>query len=281
MTGEIYGLYDPRSGALRYIGQTVHGARRRSYGHMCDAKRKPHTHVARWLLDLGHAGLRPVVKVLATCDAIETIGAMEQRWIADARARGENLTNITDGGDGGALGLKHSPATIAKMRARPNAWSGRKHTAESRRLMSQTQKRVWANRPDLKLQQSQRHKGKTVPQYHRDAVGAAARRNWSDDNYRVRVLATRKRSERCRAGHTKQASALRGRARDKAAVATTAFKCRKVIVDQHGTKYPSFDAAAKALGVSPSNISAVVNGHRSHTQGFTFRLYTGPMEIAS
>lgn len=71
----VYGLYDPRTGELRYIGKTVQGARRRVNGHLCDSIRHGDTHVARWLRVLGHDGIRPAARVLENCLFPEMLGA--------------------------------------------------------------------------------------------------------------------------------------------------------------------------------------------------------------
>ncbi len=266
----VYGLHDPRTDALRYIGQTKSSVRQRLAGHLCDARRRGHTHIARWLAALGRLGLRPVVRVLERCSSADAVCDLERKWIEVARNRGDDLTNVTDGGEG-APGFKHSAETLIKFRARPNVWSGRKHTEESKRLMSDALKRVWTAKPELRVAQSLRHKGKKISAETRKKYSAHAKQNWLDPEYRQKQIAGQS-SERTKDGHRRQALAVTGRRRSLSAIAVVAAKNRQPVVDQFGTIYASMNDAGKALGVLPSNVSAVVNGHRPHTRGYKFRL---------
>ena len=90
MTASIYGLYDS-AGCLRYIGK-ANDPRKRLDGHMRDARRR-RTPLYDWINKHG----RPAMRVIeADC---EDWKASERRLIAEARARGDKLLNIADGGD--------------------------------------------------------------------------------------------------------------------------------------------------------------------------------------
>lgn len=93
---EIYGLYDPRSGALRYIGKAK-DSRQRLKGHIRDS-RKRHTPVYCWMRGLREAGHDPEMRVLALVQE-DQWQQYERQMIADARNRNERLLNIADGGD--------------------------------------------------------------------------------------------------------------------------------------------------------------------------------------
>lgn len=90
----IYGLIDPRTGDLRYIGKAAHPGKR-LLSHMRDASRRD-TPVYRWIRKLASLGQQPEMLVLSEC---EDWAAEERRLIASARARGYNLLNVADGGD--------------------------------------------------------------------------------------------------------------------------------------------------------------------------------------
>lgn len=91
---EVYGLFDPRDGALRYIGK-ARCARKRLASHQRDSRRRD-TPVYRWFRKLSALGCVPHVQVLERgADWPE----IERRLIAQARARGERLLNVADGGD--------------------------------------------------------------------------------------------------------------------------------------------------------------------------------------
>ena len=64
----VYALVDPRDELIRYIGHT-RAPQRRYSTHMTDAKpfRRHYDRKAEWIRDLGKAGLRPDLVILATC----------------------------------------------------------------------------------------------------------------------------------------------------------------------------------------------------------------------
>lgn len=77
-TVKIYGLIDPETHAVRYIGQTL-DVDRRLNEHINDALQDGDKR--RWIKDLFHRGLHPVATVLAECTA-ENAAATEREWIA-------------------------------------------------------------------------------------------------------------------------------------------------------------------------------------------------------
>lgn len=88
---EIYGLFDPESGELRYIGKANNSAKRLK-SHLREVRRRK-TPLYNWLAKLE---LPPIVEVLErTCNWREA----ETRLIAEHRAKGTRLLNIADGGD--------------------------------------------------------------------------------------------------------------------------------------------------------------------------------------
>lgn len=137
----VYGYADPRDGALRYVGKSSTGLTRLkqfgSHGHRC----------GNWIKKLATQGLRPKILVLDALSpdaSAEDLNGAEVYAIRKYRRLGCDLTNLTDGGDGPMRGRKfsdehkakiaaanrvsmkgnqnfagkrHSPETIAKMRA--------------------------------------------------------------------------------------------------------------------------------------------------------------------
>jgi hypothetical protein len=92
---EIYGLFDPRSGELRYIGKAAN-AERRLKSHKRDAKRRT-TPVYVWMRDLAQAGMSPALKVLETTGA--DWQSVERRLIAKHLEAGADLLNLAPGGN--------------------------------------------------------------------------------------------------------------------------------------------------------------------------------------
>ena len=79
----IYGLFDPRTGELRYIGKSVNSSKR-AYSHTksSDLKRHGRTPKTAWIKSLLRLGLRPQVQILKECATAEVLYDEEQRTIA-------------------------------------------------------------------------------------------------------------------------------------------------------------------------------------------------------
>lgn len=108
----VYGLVDPRTLEVRYIGKTVSGLKRtrEHYWEKCYNGYK-----TNWIKQLRDAGLRYNTVVLEICNR-DTLSEQEQWWIAYGKLSGWALTNLTDGGDG-VIGRVTSPETKAKISA--------------------------------------------------------------------------------------------------------------------------------------------------------------------
>ena len=109
---EIYGLTDPRTGEVRYVGKAV-CAQKRLKSHLRDARRR-RTPVYDWINKLGRLGLTPGVVVLVRCEP-EAWPDTERRIIAEYRASG-HLLNVADGGD-----EPHCPVEVRRENGRRNA----------------------------------------------------------------------------------------------------------------------------------------------------------------
>lgn len=90
----IYGLIDPRSGCLRYIGQSKR-PKKRLWRH-CNPTSHDRSHRGCWLRGLRNAGLEPQFVELEEV-TFETAAIIEAFWIASLRAAGVDLVNTTDG----------------------------------------------------------------------------------------------------------------------------------------------------------------------------------------
>lgn len=130
----VYALVDPESKEIRYVGKTSVGIARPN-AHNRNA-RLEWTYKARWILGLHARGLKPLVSTLEMCRNGADLIAAERRWIADLRARGCRLTNLTDGGDG-LPGYRQSAETIER---RIGPLRGRKMPEDQRVRLSEAKK---------------------------------------------------------------------------------------------------------------------------------------------
>jgi len=126
----IYGLRCPDSGIIRYVGKAV-DVSFRFYQHTHWNKNED-TKKARWIKKLATQGKTPEVVVLETTTNKEW-KKRERWWIAHFRALGIDLTNTTDGGDGGPYGFKQSEETRKK---KSEIRKGKHLSEETRRKIS-------------------------------------------------------------------------------------------------------------------------------------------------
>lgn len=119
----IYGLKSSADGVIRYVGQTVTALEERLKNHLRHARKYKHRRVSCWINSVVAAGSSLEVIVL---ESNATWNDAERRHIANLRAKGHNLANGTDGGDG-ALGAPKSAEARAKISA---ALKGRKKSPE-------------------------------------------------------------------------------------------------------------------------------------------------------
>lgn len=96
----IYGLFDPRSHELRYIGKSTKGLRRaREHTANWALQSDGETHKVRWLRSLLVLGLTPEIRVLEAVPDGIGLDKAEQNWISEYLPS-SRLTNLTRGGDG-------------------------------------------------------------------------------------------------------------------------------------------------------------------------------------
>lgn len=92
---ELYGLVDPRTGKVRYVGK-ANDSRKRLATHFRDARRRD-TPVYRWMRKLQSLGLSPGLLVLDVVPH-DHWKQRERDLIAEHR-RGGPMLNVADGGD--------------------------------------------------------------------------------------------------------------------------------------------------------------------------------------
>lgn len=128
----IYGLFDPRSGELRYIGKSQSGLKRaKCHATQADLKRHGKTHKTAWVKSLLKLGIKPTFGVIAEYETLEVLYEEEQRWIKHYKELGARLTNATDGGPG-RIGYHLSEETKEKIRKARKYQKPVKHSKETK-----------------------------------------------------------------------------------------------------------------------------------------------------
>lgn len=117
----IYGLQDPETKALRYVGKSVNPKAR--YANHIHGKEGDKSHKASWITSLKKKGLKPILVLLEPCTE-ETWPEREKRWIGSMRQTTFDLTNHCDGGRAspGFQGRHHTEEAKLKQ---SSFWKGR------------------------------------------------------------------------------------------------------------------------------------------------------------
>ena len=88
----IYGLIDPKTNQVRYVGKT-NNPEQRLFDHTRHSKKK-RTYKDKWICSLIEIGLKPIIAILEECG--DDWAEREMHHISLY----ENLTNLTKGGEG-------------------------------------------------------------------------------------------------------------------------------------------------------------------------------------
>lgn len=133
----VYGLFDPTTGDVRYVGQTSYQLGHRLSRHIyeaqklrvCDAKRE-------WICGLAVIGKRPEIRALEIAPTLELACEAESIHISHLLAKGAALLNETVGGVG-SHGREIRASTRALIGAsnagKPSPMLGRTLSDETKR----------------------------------------------------------------------------------------------------------------------------------------------------
>lgn len=115
----IYGLVDPRTSKIRYIGYSYDPYQRFRF-HLRDTN---NTRKVNWIKSILLVGINPEIIILQECPDEISAKKEEVEWIKFIGRH--NLTNSTDGGEG-VVGLVHSPQAkekISKSKIGKDPWN--------------------------------------------------------------------------------------------------------------------------------------------------------------
>jgi hypothetical protein len=167
VTNLIYGLVDPRTLLVRYVGYSSTGVRRPRQ-HRSAFELRKRTHKTAWIKSLLAEGLEYTIVVLEEVSSRDTLADAERFWIAFGRACGWPLTNLTDGGEGL---LNPSDETRAKMRT--SNLGQKRHARVGQAIGAANRQRVWTIESRRKLGAA--HLGRKRPPETGAKISAAKR----------------------------------------------------------------------------------------------------------
>ena len=138
----IYGLVDPFTDEIRYIGQST-SPWSRLKTHLNE---RNNTHKCHWIQKCISMGKKPGLTIIEEVKQQNQWQERERYWISYAKKNNWNITNSTSGGDGVPdlpqetreriskvwIGKKHKPESLIKI---GQASKGRKHSEEYKGFM--------------------------------------------------------------------------------------------------------------------------------------------------
>lgn len=205
MNHVIYGLRDPRTKEIRYIGKTNNPKKRLS-GHLRDARHGGNFHVHRWIRTLIDRDMLPEVVILESEISSSSIDAREIWWISEGKRQGWKLTNITEGGDGGApfTGKTHSIDTRTRMSV-----AHRGQVAWNKGIPSWNKGKPMTKKHRENI--SIASKGKIISPETREKIGAANRGKYRPPDATARAAASNRGKRRTAEQRAKIGAASKGR----------------------------------------------------------------------
>lgn len=96
----IYGLADPDTGIIFYVGQSKRGLERpRCHWSSGYLKRETNYRKKKIILNILAKNQLPKIEILAHADSDEELNELEIKLIAEHRIKNNKLTNVASGGD--------------------------------------------------------------------------------------------------------------------------------------------------------------------------------------
>lgn len=289
----IYGLVDPITGHLKYVGQSRQGLRRPRQ-HM-ERWQMRDTYKDRWILKLKKDNQSPLIVVIQEFDVPDDLNKAECFWISYFIKMGFKLTNLTGGGD--AIGSPSRASLIKLSRAlggraivdhlgneyelvkdvaqKLNVTTGAIRACAERRSLScnniifrykddasdikealETMLLI-NNRPNRIKQLLQN--GMTYAEIGKgEGISPTAVHAWVK---KLKLKANKRRPMT-----------------EENRILTSRKNGNPPVIDNNGIIYPSQAAAAKALGLRPSDVSALVCGRQKTAKGYSIKKYFSPKE---
>lgn len=169
----IYGLHDPLTGELRYIGKTKKPLQERLVGHAWEAKQPRLSHIPknRWFAKIVASGYFPEARIIMVVP--EACWQIYERLTIGfyRKLHGRRLLNVTSGGEG-LSDFTHSAETREKLRRANLGKKNPPRTPEQRAAISAASKGVpkpWQigrkASEETKAKMSATRKGRIVPAF--------------------------------------------------------------------------------------------------------------------
>lgn len=198
----VYGLIDPATKQLRYVGQTSRRLRDRYAQHLRSANERTTPPVNAWIRGLIKSGGKPEIIQIEALDCIASLNESEEFFIAYARCIGADLLNVRAGGSN-FTGMRHTPEQRSKWsrerRGEKAGNFGKRWSLEARQAASERvsrslrenghpgkgKKRTAEQR--RRISEARVGKRYAVSPAGMDARRAATAKLWSDPDHRKKM----------------------------------------------------------------------------------------------
>lgn len=226
-----------------YIGQTIQELKSRWSKH---CSRRKNSALSMAIHKYGKENF--ILEILETCNSIEEMNKKEKEHIVTLNTLSPNGYNLTSGGKNG-LHTEETKRKIGEAQlGDKNHQFGKKASPEIRAMISEGQKNRKPLTEEGRKRASERVTGDKHPMY--------GKHHCEEAKHKIAMAHLGQK-------RTKESIEKMRRAQDK--------KKKPIICNENGETYPSRSAAAKDLNITPGKISAVLQGKRNHTRGYTFR----------
>jgi hypothetical protein len=182
----IYGLVDPRTDQIRYVGKADRPMERLRH-HFAEARKGNRDRKSRWIASLLRLDMRPRLTIIEYC-AVDVWEERERFWISHYNLLHPNMVNADDGGRAAkpSIESRRKMSESAKRRGANNKCV--KHSDESKMNFRSAALRRYSAMTREERQQSAAHlspfRGTTKPGWHHTAE---AREKISRNNGRRRA----------------------------------------------------------------------------------------------
>jgi hypothetical protein len=150
---KIYGLIEPITNEIKYIGKTKQELSKRLYAHIHESKNS-NTKKNKWIKSLTNKNLKPKIEEI---DIVSESNweFWEQYWISQFKAWGFELKNTDEGGKGQSsefmkknnpMFKKENREKISKSLQGNTFAKGFKHTEETKNKVKKNHARFWSNK---------------------------------------------------------------------------------------------------------------------------------------
>ena len=256
----IYALSD-ESGEIRYVGKTKQYLKQRLYSHIKECYSGRKSHKISWIKSLLKNEKRPIISTLDTVEE-DNWEYWEKYWIEKLRNEGCNLTNLTEGGQGG---------------------NGYSHTEESKQRMSESKRGVkLSDEHKKKISEKLKEKYLETPGYNKRPK-TFIDKDLLYELYIVENLSIPKISEKLNCSETKVFRSLKewGIEKDKSEWMKQLATGQKVVLqyDLVGNLVGQWESAVEVQKELSLDVSGCCVGRQKTCGGFIWRYKDGWFDL--